>query len=57
MGHTGVEPNIQRIGHFLVNIGLITQHIRNVKIKPGINALLLDAQRYLLDEVDRIWMQ
>ncbi len=52
MGHTGVEPNIQRIRHFLVSIGFITQDVRNIKIKPGINTLLFDALGYLLDKVN-----
>jgi len=43
MGHTGVEPNIQRIRNLLVGFGFITQNVCNIKIKPSINALLLDA--------------
>ena len=57
MGHTGIKPDVERIGHLFVSISFIAQDVRNIKIKPGIDALFLDAQGHLFDKVDRIGMQ
>ena len=42
MGDPGIEPDIQRIRHLGIICGVITQQLRCIQIKPGINARLLN---------------
>src|SRR5690554_7684535 len=57
MGRTGVEPDIERIGHLLVFVRLVAQQLHRVKTEPGINALLLDTFGRLLHQLNRTRMQ
>ena len=52
VGCPGVKPDIQRIAGLLVQRRLVTQQLGSIQIEPGIDALLLDPLRNLLDQLN-----
>ena len=50
VGHTGIKPDVEGVGDFVVVVGFITQQLAGIQIKPGIDALGFHAHRYLLHQ-------
>ena len=53
----GIEPDVERVAHLVVLCCLGAQQLGRVEPEPGIDALLLDALRHLLEQFRRARMQ
>ena len=54
VGHTGVKPDIQGVAHLFILLCLITQQLIRLQGEPGLDPLLLDPLRHLLDQPRRL---
>jgi hypothetical protein len=57
MGDAGIEPDIERVGDFVVVLRIRAQQFARVQFEPGVDALGFDAPRDLLDQVGGVGMQ
>ena len=57
MGDTGVKPDVQRISDLAVLVRVVTQQLRRLQIKPGINAGFLHPLGDLFDQCRGLRMQ
>ena len=57
VGGAGVEPHVQRVGELAVVGRIVAQQLGGVQAEPGFDALLLDAQRHLFQQLGRTRVQ
>src|SRR3546814_3746323 len=57
VGGTRIEPDIQGVAVFFVMGGFVAQQFGRIQRLPRFDAVLFDALRDLLHELDRAWMQ
>ncbi len=57
MRGTGVEPDVQRIRHFLIAVGVVAHDVARVEIPPCLDAVLLNALGNGFHQLLRTWMQ
>src|SRR5690625_5258566 len=56
MGRAGIEPDIQDIGCLFIVLGIWPQQLHRIQLAPGINAILLDAERDFFQQTRGFWM-
>ncbi len=56
-GGAGIKPDVQRIRHFIVVIGIIAHQLAGIEIPPGLNAILLNALSHFLHQLKRVRVQ
>ncbi len=57
VGHAGVEPHVQRVGHLFIIGGIAAEQLGRIQFIPGVDAPLFDAPRDGLDEAGAVRVQ
>jgi len=52
VGGAGIEPDVERIAHFLVQLRLVAQQLGRIEPEPGFDAILLHPLRHFLQQLE-----